>query len=115
MFAGIIFLIIFVVIGYVMSGREFRKRVKEILYLYNFTEQYLISYTVWTSPVHYKSEFYEFDYCNTLQLERWITYMISDALKCFKKQGSIAKMRTENWHDELFFLQRKMLYIHTFR
>lgn len=81
MFTGIIFLIIFVVMGYVMSGREFRKRVKEILYLYNSTEQYLISYTVRTSPVHYKSEFYEFDYCNTLQLERWITYMISDALK----------------------------------
>lgn len=115
MFAGIIFLIIFVVMGYVMSGREFRKRVKEILYLYNSKEQYLINYTVWTSPVHYKSEFYEFDYCNTLQLERWITYMISDALKCFKKQGSIAKMRTENWHDKLFFLQRKMLIIHTFR
>ncbi len=107
-------LFIFVVSLLSYQGEEFKKRAEEIIQLYNDTEKYMIKNTVWTEPIHYESEFCSFDFSSSKDIEENITYMITEAIKCFKSQNIIARIKNETLFDELSFIQRKLVYLYTF-
>ncbi len=117
---GIIFFLILVIICVIVyltliQGMEFRRRAKEIINFYNSLEKYLIKSSKWLEVIIYPSIFYDVKFQTSKEAISIITFMIRDAIKCFKQQNVLARTTSENLLDELYFIQRKLLMIYTFR
>ena len=95
------------------QSKEFKKRVKEIIDIYDKYENYLIENYVWEKTIIYRSEFYVIKFRTAKELAEKMTIMISDAIKCFNKQGSLEKGITEKLLADLYCIQRKIMFIYT--
>lgn len=104
-----------VIIFLYSRGEEFKKRAKEIIQIYNLHEEYIIKNSVWKTTIIYpKSEFYVLKFKNTYELTDQITIMITDAIKCYKKQNVFTQSMTENLLLDVKNIQRKLMYIYLY-
>lgn len=101
--------------SFASKKKEFKKRAKEIIELYNTLEKYLIKNTEWSEVIFYPSSFYDVSFKTSKEAVSIIAQMISDAIKCFKEQSDFAKSTTEHLLDELFFINRSLSMIYTFK
>ena len=106
-------LIAFMVELFNSQSKEFKKRVKEIIEIYDKYENYLIENYVWEKTITYRSKFYVIKFRTAKELAEKMTIMISDAIESFNKQGSLEKAMTEKLLADLYCIQRKIMIIYT--
>ncbi len=93
---------------------EFKRRIKEIFLLYKFLEEVCYGRANLKTPFIYESNFYIIHVKNKKELAAKLIVMINDAINCYKQQTSISKLLTENMFSELFWINRKLIFIYTF-
>lgn len=102
----------FICIGYFNQG-EFSNRHSEIVTTYKETRKYIIKNSIWNEPIIWTTpnNFYRLEFSTSSELVTYITYMIEDAITCYKKQNFLGKFITSRMLSDLDIIQEELAYI----